>query len=318
VWAPAIRFHEGKYYVYYPDPDFGLYVVTATDPRGEWTAPVLVKPGKGFIDPCPFWDDDGQLYLIHAWARSRGPLSNRLSIVKLSADGTRALDQGIDVIDANQLTGWRTLEGPKLYKRNGVYYVFAPAGGVKEGYQAVFRSNNLYGPYENRIVLDQGRTPINGPHQGAWVDTPSGENWFIHFQDKGAFGRIVHLQPMIWCEDGWPAMGTAVKTGKEKGEPVLTYTKPQLPPQPITGPATSDEFNSPKLGLQWQWQTNPQPAWFSRDSRRTRRRLPPRRQYLRSLPTSNRTRISRITIRRLRFARRSRRWAVRTPRRSTS
>lgn len=267
VWAPAIRHHAGKFYIYYPDPDFGLYVVTATDPRGQWSEPVLLRAGKGYIDPCPFWDEDGQAYLIHGWAKSRGPDANRLSVMKLSPDGLRMIEDSKDVIDANQMTGWRTLEGPKMYKRNGYYYVFAPAGGVREGYQAVFRSKEIYGPYENRIVLEQGKSVINGPHQGAWVDTPSGEHWFLHFQDKGPFGRIVHLQPMVWREDGWPAMGTAVQTGATKGEPVLTFRKPNLPTQRITGPATSDEFDAGRLGLQWQWQANPQPGWASLDSK---------------------------------------------------
>jgi beta-xylosidase len=263
VWAPAIRFHDGRFWIYYPDPDFGIYVVTATDPRGRWSAPVLVKGGKGLIDPCPFWDDDGQVYLIHAWAHSRGPVSNRLSLARLSADGLRVIEDSRNVIDANRMPDWRTLEGPKLYKRNGWYYVFAPAGGVKEGYQAVFRSKSIYGPYEVRIVLDQGRSPINGPHQGAWVDTPAGENWFLHFQDKGAFGRVVHLQPMIWRNDGWPAMGTAVESGAEKGEPVLTHAKPKTAsPVRLLVPPTSDDFAGRTLGLQWQWQANPENDWY--------------------------------------------------------
>ena len=263
VWAPSLRFHGGKFWIYYPDPDFGLYVVAATDPRQAWAEPVLVKAGKGLIDPCPFWDDDGQLYLVHGWAHSRGPISNRLSLMKLSADGMRVEEESKDIIDANKLEGWRTLEGPKLYKRHGYYYVFAPAGGVKEGYQAVFRAKNIYGPYENRIVLDQASSPINGPHQGAWVDTPAGENWFLHFQDKGPYGRVVHLQPMIWREDDWPAMGTAVQLRTERGAPVLTYKKPDVPKQAISVPAMSDQFDEPQLGLQWQWQANPEADWAS-------------------------------------------------------
>lgn len=263
VWAPAIRFHAGKYWIYYPDPDFGIYVVTATDPRAAWSVPILVKAGKGLIDPCPFWDDDGQMYLVHGWARSRGPVSNRVSLCRLSADGVRPLEESRDIIDANKLEGWRTLEGPKMYKRNGYYYVFAPAGGVKEGYQAVFRARAIQGPYEWRIVMDQGTTAINGPHQGAWVDTPTGENWFLHFQDQYAYGRVVHLQPMSWSEDGWPAMGTAVANGQPKGEPLLTFRKPTAAATLISVPATSDEFRTPQLGRQWQWQANPESSWSS-------------------------------------------------------
>jgi beta-xylosidase len=265
VWAPAIRFHDGKFWIYYPDPDYGIFVVTATDPRGKWTEPTLVKGGKGLIDPCPFWDDDGKFYLIHGWARSRAGIANLLTLLQLDPTGTKPLDEGTVIIDANKIEGWRTLEGPKLYKHAGSYFVFAPAGGVGEGYQAVFRAQTILGPYERRIVLDQGKTAVNGPHQGAWVDTPTGENWFLHFQDRGPFGRVVHLEPMSWRDDGWPAMGTAVESGAEKGEPVLTYRKPKTSApvsSPLT-PPTSDEFNAVSLGLQWQWQANPRPDFFS-------------------------------------------------------
>ena len=276
VWAPALRHHDGKFWIIYPDPDFGLYVTTATDPAGAWSEPLLLKAGKGLIDPCPFWDDDGQLYLIHGWAKSRAGIANLLSLHKLSADGTRILDAGqhletVDgltndvgsiIIDANKLPGWHTLEGPKLYKRHGWYYVFAPAGGVATGYQAVFRSKNIHGPYEARNVLDQGTTAINGPHQGAWVDTPTGEDWFLHFQDTGAFGRVVHLQPMVWHDD-WPMIGTD-PDGDGKGEPVLVHKKPNIGrPQPVAVPQTADEFTATTLGLQWQWNANPRPAWAS-------------------------------------------------------
>ncbi len=256
VWAPALRHHAGKFWLFSPDPDFGLYVLTATDPKGQWSAPHLLKAGKGLIDPCPFWDDDGQAYVIHGWAKSRAGINNKLTLHRMSPDGSQLLDEGKIIIDGDKLPGWRTLEGPKLYKREGWYYVFAPAGGVAEGYQAVFRSRSLWGPYEVRITLDQGTTKINGPHQGAWVDTPSGEDWFLHFQELPAAGRIVHLQPMRWTADGWPEMGTAIDANG-KGEPVLTHRKPGLPPQPVATPPSSDDFAGPRLGLQWQWQGNP-------------------------------------------------------------
>jgi beta-xylosidase len=261
-WAPSFRFHDGRFWIYYPDPDFGIYVVTAPDPAGEWSAPILVKAGKGLIDPCPLWDDDGQLYLVHAWAKSRAGFNNVLTVVKLSADGTRAIDEGRRVIGGADFPGYTTLEGPKFYKRGGYYYIFAPAGGVKDGWQSVFRSRSIYGSYEARIVLERGATAINGPHQGAWVDTPKGEDWFLHFQDKDAYGRVVHLQPMEWKDD-WPVIG-ADQDGDGKGEPVLTFRKPAT--KDASGrfePQTSDEFDRPSLGLQWQWQANPSDKWWS-------------------------------------------------------
>ena len=266
VWAPAIRYHDGKFWITYPDPDFGLYLTTAKDPAGAWTPPLLIKPGQGLIDPCPFWDDDGQLYLIHGWAKSRAGISNLLTLHKLSPDGTKVLDAGEVIIDGNKIPNWTTLEGPKLHKRNGYYYVLAPSGGVATGYQAVFRAKNIYGPYEVRNVLDQGRTPINGPHQGAWVDTPTGEDWFLHFQDTGVYGRVVHLEPMVWHDD-WPVIG-ADPNGSGKGEPVLTHQKPNVGrAQPIAVPQTSDEFAGAPLGLQWQWNANPRVDWASLTAR---------------------------------------------------
>jgi beta-xylosidase len=108
--------------------------------------------------------------------------------------------------------------------------------------------------------MEQGKTEINGPHQGAWVDTPTGEDWFIHFQDKEAYGRIVHLQPMKWVND-WPVIG-ADPDRNGTGEPVIIYKKPMTGKTfPKQVPATSDEFNGPTLGLQWQWQANPQATW---------------------------------------------------------
>src|SRR5690606_2622995 len=152
------------------------------------------------------------------------------------------------------------IEGPKLYKRDGYYYIFAPAGGVATGLQTVIRSRCIYGPYERRVVMHQGGTAINGPHQGGWVDIQTGEHWFIHFQDKGVYGRVVHLQPMSW-RNGWPVIGIDQK-GKGIGEPVLTHRKPDVGSTfPVMTPAESDEFDGIGMGLQWQWQANPKTTW---------------------------------------------------------
>jgi beta-xylosidase len=262
-WAPAIRHHDGRFWIYYPDPDYGLYVVTARDPAGEWSRPALVKAGKGLIDPCPLWDEDGQAYLVHAWARSRAGFANVITLNRLSADGLRVLDEGRVIINGDEIPGYRTLEGPKIGKRDGWYWILAPAGGVQQGWQSAFRARRVDGPYEHRIVLNQGRTGVNGPHQGAWVITPRGEHWFFHFQDKGAYGRVVHLQPMTWRSDGWPVMG-ADADGDGTGEPVSIFRKPDVGgSHPIVVPPTSDEFDAPRLGLQWQWQANPRDDWMS-------------------------------------------------------
>lgn len=255
VWAPSIRYHNKEFYIYYPDPDFGIYLTKAKNINGPWSDPVLVEAGKGLIDPCPLWDNDaspnakggrGSVYLVHAFAGSRAGIKSVIVVKKMNAEGTKTIDAGVLVYDGHETDP--TIEGPKFYKRNGYYYIFAPAGGVSTGWQLVLRSKNVYGPYERKVVMDQGTTPINGPHQGAWVTTQTGEDWFIHFQDKNAYGRVVLLQPMKWKND-WPIIGVD-KNNDGKGEPVLTYKKPNIGKFfPIVTPQESDEFNN-KLGLQ--------------------------------------------------------------------
>ena len=254
VWAPSIRFHEGMYYIYWGDPDFGIFMVKTRDPYGEWDAPVLVKAGKGMIDPCPLWDDDGRVYLAHAWAGSRAKFNSVLTVCEMNKEGTAVISDPVLVFDGNDGVN-HTIEGAKFYKRNGFYYLFAPAGGVVSGWQLVMRSKDVYGPYEARIVMAQGKTDINGPHQGGWVDTPAGESWFLHFQDKGAYGRVLHLNPMKWVND-WPVIGVD-KDGDGCGDPVSRYRKPKTgKTYPIETSVESDEFDTRKLGLQWEWHAN--------------------------------------------------------------
>jgi beta-xylosidase len=258
VWAPSIRYHNGEFYIYWGDPDHGIFMVKAKDPLGKWEEPVLVREGRGLIDPCPLWDDNGNAYLIHAWAASRAGVNSLLTVYKMNAEGTRLLDDGKNVYSGHDYN--HTTEGPKLLKREGYYYIMAPAGGVATGWQLVLRSRDIYGPYEEKIVMDQGGTAINGPHQGGYIETQKGEPWFIHFQDMGAYGRVLHLQPVKWV-DGWPVMGID-KDGDGKGEPVLTYKKPNVGSvYPVNTPAESDEFNTDTLGMQWQWQANPKVMW---------------------------------------------------------
>ena len=247
VWAPSIRYHAGWYYIYWGDPDFGVFMVKTQNPAGKWEQPVCVIKGQGYIDTTPLWDDDGRCYLVNGWANSRAKFASVLTVRELSADGTRAIGQPVIVFDGNG-TENRTCEGPKFYKRDGWYWIMCPAGGVPGGFQLAMRSKSPYGPYEHKIVLAQGKTNINGPHQGGWVHTKYGEDWFLHFQDKEAYGRVVHLNPVDWST-GWPVMG-------KKGEPVTTYKKPQSSSNVVVNPAENDEFDGTTLGKQWQWHGN--------------------------------------------------------------
>jgi len=251
LWAPSLRHHDGWFWLFVGDPDRGIYLTKAKDARGPWEPLTLVKEAKGWIDPCPFWDDDGSLWLVHAWAKTRAGFQSVLSINRLSDDGRRVVDEGTVVFDGRERQP--TIEGPKLYKRNGWYYIFAPAGGVKRGWQTVLRARNLLGPYEDKVVLSQGSTSINGPHQGAWVG-----DWFVHFQDRGAYGRVLHRQPLTWRND-WPVIG-------EEGAPTIVRTG--------FSPSWGGLKPAPTLSL-WQWQGNPQAPWLKIDGERLRLKAVP-------------------------------------------
>ncbi|MEU0391752.1 family 43 glycosylhydrolase [Streptomyces sp. NPDC006208] len=255
VWAPSIRHHDGRFWIFWGNPDHGIYQVNSPDVRGPWSSPHLVKAGKGLIDPCPLWDgESGEAYLVHAWAKSRSGIKNRLTGHRMRPDGSGLLDEGRTIVDGDDIPGWFTLEGPKLYRHDGWFWIFAPAGGVATGWQGALRARDFWGPYEERLVLEQGDTPVNGPHQGGWVRTRHGEDWFLHFQERGAYGRLVHLQPMRWDDDGWPVLG-------DDGAPVLVHPKPDLPAQPRSAPATDDDFPGGRFGRQWQWTADPGEGW---------------------------------------------------------
>lgn len=270
IWAPCIRHHEGVFYIFWGDPDQGAFMTYATDIQGTWSEPVLVKAGKGIIDTSPLWDDDGRVYLAHAYAGSRAGLKSVLAVCELNASATQAITESRIIFDGHEKHP--TIEGAKFHKKDGYYYIFAPAGGVATGWQVALRSTDPYGPYEIKTVMAQGKTVVNGPHQGAWVDTPKGENWFIHFQDVGAYGRIIHLQPMAW-KKGWPVIGED-KDGDGCGQPVMRYKKPDVGnTYPICTPQESDEFDANSLGLQWQWHANINPKWYFTDAANSQLRL---------------------------------------------
>ncbi len=258
-WAPAIRYHDGKFWIYFCTPHEGLFMTLAERPEGPWSPLHMVKAVWHWEDPCPFWDDDGQAYLGRS-QHGAGPII----VHKMSADGRTLLDDGVTVY-----TG-PVAEGTKFLKRNGFYYLSIPEGGVETGWQTVLRAKSIYGPYEKRVVLEQGTTRVNGPHQGAIVDTPQGEWWFYHFQHDGALGRVVHLQPMWWHDD-WPIIGVDIDRNGV-GEPVAVWTKPNvaanegashMSPLVRNGaekrhlPQTSDDFENAVLSPQWQWNHNP-------------------------------------------------------------
>ncbi len=272
VWAPSIRYHNGEFFIYYGDPDLGIFMTKTKNPAGPWEPLTLVHKAKGIIDCCPFWDEDGKAYLPHGYAGSRAGVKSIIGMIEMTPDGKSTIGQDRIIYDGHLDN--ETIEGAKMYKRGDWYYIFSPAGGVPTGWQEVLRSKNPWGPYETRNVLEQGDTDINGPHQGAWIDTPDGkEDWFIHFQDKGPYGRVVNLEPMKWLENGWPVIGVD-PDGDERGVPVRTYKKPNVGrTYPRQTPQDSDEFDSIELGKQWQWKDNPSALWYYCDAAASKLRL---------------------------------------------
>lgn len=260
VWAPSIRWHDNKLWVFFSTPDEGIFMCHTDDPWGAWSEPHCLQVAKGWIDPCPFWDDNGEAWLVHAFAHSRSGIKHKLQLFSMSPDGKQLQGEGRIIYDGS--CDQPTLEGPKVYKRGGWYYIFAPAGGVETGWETVLRAKSMQGPWEAKNVLFQGNTPVNGPHQGGWVELDDGECWFVHFQDAHLYGRIVHLQPMCWGDDGWPRIGEPLGENGE-GQPVMRGPRPvSLPASPREKPQTSDDFANGKPGLQWQWQANPNPEWL--------------------------------------------------------
>lgn len=246
-WAPSIRFHDGRFWIYFCTPHDGLFMTTSEDARGPWAPLYCVKEVDRWEDSCPFWDDDGSAYLGHS-VLGAGPII----LHRMSPDGKSLLDDGVTIYKGP------VAEGTKLFKKDGWYYLSIPEGGVATGWQTCLRSRSIYGPYEGKRVLEQGSTPINGPHQGALVDTPDGDWWFYHFGQREPLGRIVHLQPVRWVE-GFPLIGKDFD-GNGVGEPVQEWPVP-LPEQTCSG--TADWANGPFFkvssfkSLLWQWNHNP-------------------------------------------------------------
>lgn len=254
TWAPALRHHDGKFWIFVCTPEEGLLMSTAENPAGPWTKFHQVKDVAKWEDPCPFWDEDGQAYLVRSRHRA-GPII----IHRMSPDGRELLDEGVTVYKGP------VAEGPKMFRKDGYYYISIPEGGVSKGWQTILRSKDIYGPYESRRVLERGSTDVNGPHQGSLVDTPDGDWWFYHFQSAGPRGRVLHLQPVRWV-DGYPVIGSDYD-GNGVGEPMKVCRMPLGKSNPSV-PQTSDEFDGTSPGIQWQTNHNPVDGQISMSDRK--------------------------------------------------
>lgn len=239
-WATSFKYHDGKYYLLFITLDEGGFLCEATKPEGPWT---LRKLPRGFYDPGLFFDDDGKIYVAHGISKIYMTELNSNFAAKSS---DRLVYTG-DIRDG--------LEGIHVYKVNGYYYLYCTYGGG-DGFQVALRSKDIYGPYEQKIVIRDNGNLGTGIHQGALVETQTGEWWSVIFQDGGAFGRFPTLQPVTWQEN-WPMVGV-------NGKGVITYKKPNVGKQyPVKVLPTSDEFDREELGKQWGWNHNPDSTKWS-------------------------------------------------------
>lgn len=244
-WASSLRYHNGKFYVLFLTLDEGGFLCTADKAEGPW---VVNRLPKAYYDAGLFFDDDGKNYVVHGYSK--------LSLTQVD-EHLAPIGKDSVIVAKVQRPG---LEGSHVYKINGYYYIYATYGGA-DGYQVALRSKNIYGPYEEKVVLrDDMNVAGMGIHQGALVETQTGQWWSIIFQDRVGVGRVPTLQPVTWV-DGWPMLG-------QHGRAVVTYQKPDVGKTwPVKVLPTSDEFNQPTLGLQWAWNHNPDDSNWSLSAR---------------------------------------------------
>ncbi|MEO8403253.1 MAG: glycoside hydrolase 43 family protein [Chitinophagaceae bacterium] len=240
-WATSMKYHNGKFYLLFITLDEGGFVCTATKAEGPWT---VRKLPKGFYDPGLFFDEDGKIYVAQGYGK--------ISITEL--DSNLAPKTKDSLVFTGNIRGG--LEGSHVYKINGYYYLYSTYGGGN-GIQVALRSKNIYGPYEQKIVISDTTHGINfGVHQGALIQTQTGEWWTMLFVDSGPFGRFPSLHPVTWVDD-WPVAGV-------DGKGVIVYKKPNVgKTYPIKNFPTSDEFNNKNIGMQWGWNHNPDSTKWS-------------------------------------------------------
>ena len=251
IYAGALRFHGGKFWVFFTTMDEGVFMTTAKNPAGPWEPLTRLTDKAGFDDPCPFWDDDGKAWLLLSTPGKQW----WTHFFSISTDG-KTLDLASDEV----LDNYQTSEGNKLYKFGGVYYLFHnEVRGERVG--VMMRAKSLHGPWEKKTILENwpGRRDRE-PNQGGLVQTERGDWWFITQQGRGGYdGRPSHLLPVQWI-DGWPIPGAVDKNGAG----AITWSgKKPINGFPIQIPQTSDEFNAPALAPQWEWNYQPRPGKWS-------------------------------------------------------
>jgi beta-xylosidase len=256
IWAGAIRFHSGSYWIYFGTPDEGYFMTQARNPAGPWEPLHCVLPEPGWDDCCPFWDDDGQGYLVGTHFKD----GYKTWLFKLTPDGRELVKD------------WRVLlnegsgrEANKLYKIGGLYYHLYSEWKHGVGrYLMMQRATNVAGPYLERRQLSPAQTDAHEPNQGGLVRTETGEWCFLTHHGTGDWeGRCLSLLPVTWRER-WPIVGEVAPNGM--GTMVWRARKP-VPGGTLEAPQSDEEFSGKQLGAQWEWNYQPRPEMWSLSER---------------------------------------------------
>lgn len=252
-WAASLRYQDGFYYVCFSSNDMDRFYIYRTEDieQGIWERTVI--PGLHH-DPGLLLDDDNRSYVIYG--------NGDIRIKELTEDLTGVKPGGRDqlLLEGEREDIGLRIEGCHAYKLNGYYYLFFiewPRTGNQRRRQLCYRSRDLLGPYECKIILDDDLGyHNNGVAQGGIVDTLDGDWYVVLFQDHDAVGRVPVVLPMSW-ENDWPVIG-------ENGRaPQVFATK--LPAGESKPLVISDEFDytSNRLALNWQWNHNPDNGLWS-------------------------------------------------------
>lgn len=285
IFAPSIRFHNGIYYMTTTmvgskdSVHSGNFICTARNPEGPWSDPFYLDGAPG-IDPCLFFDEDGKSYFIGTrFANSDEQKYWKHSIIwmkELDAVNMRLLgDEKVILAQGGALHDARNAEGPRLFKRNGFYYLIVAEGGTgHEHAVTVFRSKKIEGPYETNPrnpILTNRHLGMDYPIQNAGhadlVETQSGDWWMValgirpYANGTTNLARETFLVPMIW-EDNWPVGAPAT------GHVCMQHPAPKLPEHKYPSVPTEDHFDSSKLEPYWNFIRTPNPKSYSLSERK--------------------------------------------------
>lgn len=263
-WASSIRYHAGKFYVWFTvngAPGKG-FVFCADKAEGPWK---LIARPPHHHDASLFFDDDGRVYFFF----------NNGEVEELQADlqDVKAGGLKMKLFERDEEERGALLEGSQIFKHKGKYYLcmISMKWGVPGRYrrEVCYRADRIEGPWEKHVIIEAPFEQYGGAGQGCVVngnsnlgdldnDDDESNWWALMFQDRGGIGRVPCLVPCTWV-DGWPMLGELKEPGLDPLD-AHNYKIPHdvtAPEQDYSGIVGSDEFDSNKLSLYWQWNHNP-------------------------------------------------------------